>query len=176
MKTIKNIAVAIIVIAIAVITTFVLRRFFFSFDKKLTNEQKTIIEKYISDKNNSYLKEGMTFTSTHYFGSRFNDDKLEIYLWVMFSEYDTSDGKFEEHSSISVPYLIVVNTKDDKFELTSHETPKDGSEYKKSIKSMYPLTIRGQVSNFIKTKDYKKLLKEHEQLIQVYVDYSKESE
>ena len=176
MKAIKNIVIAIIVIAIAVITTFVLRRYFFSFDKKLTNEQKGIVEKYISDENNSYLKEGMTFTSTHYFGSRFNDDKLEIYLWVMFSEYDTSDGKFEEHSSISVPYLIVVNTKDGKFEIISHEIPKDGNEYKNSINSMYPLTIRGQVSNFIKTKDYKKLLEEHNELVQVYVDYSKESE
>lgn len=175
-KVLKNIIWGIIVIIIAVIITFVLRRYFFNFDKKLTKEQKEIIEKYISDKNNSYLEENMTFTSTHYFGDRYNDDKLEVYLWVMFSEYDTRDGKFEQYQSISVPYVITINTLDDTFEITKYETVKDGSEHKNSINKLFPMTIRNQVLYFHAHEDFKELLSEHEEMIKIYEDYSKESE
>jgi len=171
-KILKNIIVGILVITVAVAITFILRTYFFKFDKELTKDQKTIIEKYISDKSNSYLEDGMTFMSTHYFGDRYNDEKLEVYLWVMFSEYDTSSGKFEEYSGYSIPHVITVNTKNDAFEIIKYEIPKDGSEYKNSINSMFPLAIRGKVLRFYDTNDYKELLKEHEELINVYEDYS----
>jgi len=172
MKALKNIIIGIIVIAITVITTFILRSNYFSFDKKLTKEQKSIIEKYISDESKGYLEDSMTFMSTHYFGNRFNDDELEVYLWVRFSEYDTKDGKFEEYSGYSIAHKITINTKDDLFKIIDCEIPKDGSEYTKSIKEMYPLTIRSKVMSFEKTKEWKKLLKEHEELINVYKNYS----
>jgi len=41
---------------------------------------------------------------------------------------------------------------------------------------MFPLTIRGMVKSFYGTKDYKNLLKEHNELVKVYEDYTKESE
>lgn len=172
MKVLKDVVIGIIVIVIAIVITFILRTYFFSFDKKLTNEQKVIIEQYISDKSKSYIEESMTFMSTHYFGSRFNDDKLKVYLWVRFSEYDTKDGKFEEYSSYSVPHVITINMSDDFFEIIGIEIPKDGAEYKKSIKSMFPITIRSKVLMFEKTKEAKKLSDEHQELIQVYKDYS----
>lgn len=172
MKALKNIIIGIIVIATTVITTFMLRSNIFNFDKKLTKEQKKIIEQYISDQSDSFLEEGMTFMSTHYFGNRFNDDKLEVYLWVRFSEYDTKDGKFEEYSGYSIAHKITINTKDDSFEIIECEIPKDGSEYIKSIKEMYPLAVRSKVMNFEKTKEWEKLLKEHDELINVYKDYS----
>lgn len=176
MKLLKNIIIGALVIAIAVIITFVLRKYIFNFDKKLTKEQKEVIEKYISDESNSYLENGMTFMSTHYFGDRYNDEKLEVYLWVMYSEYDTSDGKFEEYSGYSIPHVVIVNTKDDVFEIVETKTPKDGNEYTKSINSMFPFAVRGEVSNFHDSNDYKKLLKDHKELIKIYENYSKESE
>lgn len=175
MKILKNIIVGIIVITIAVITTFVLRTHFFKFDKKLTGEQKTIIEEYISNLDVSRFEENMTFMSTHYFGNRYNDDKLEVYLWVRFSDYDTTNGKFEEGSGYSIPYVVVVNTKDDAFEIISHQIPKDGSEYKKSINDMFPLAIRSVVLHFDETKEYKKLLDEHDELVQIYKNYLEET-
>lgn len=172
MKALKNIIVGALVITIAVVVTFILRINFFKFDKEMTKKQKEIIEKSILDSSKSYLEEGMTFMSTHYFGNRFNDDKLEVYLWVRFSEYDTKDGKFEEYSGYSIPHVVIINTKDDSFEIINIETPKDENEYINSIKEMYPLAIRSKVINFDKTKEWKKLLREHEELIKIYRDYS----
>jgi len=173
MKLLKNIIIGIIVIGVTIVATFVLRTHVFSFDKKLTNEQKNIIEQFISDQSDSFLEEGMTFMSTHYFGNRFNDDRLEVYLWVRFSEYDTKDGKFEEYSGYSIAHKVTINIKDGAFEIIGYEIPKDGSEYIKSIKEMYPLTIRSKVMNFDKTKEWEQLLKEHEELINVYENYLK---
>lgn len=172
MKVFKDIIIGIVVICLAIVITFILRTYFFSFDKKLTNEQKSIIEQYISDRSNNYLEESMTFMSTHYFGSRFNNDKLKVYLWVRFSEYDTKDGKFEEYSGYSIPYVVTINTVDDSFEIINIEIPKDGSEYIKSIKNMYPITIRNKVLMFEKTKESKKLINEQQELIEIYKNYS----
>ena len=44
MKILKNIVVLFVTITIAVFATFVLRKYFFSFDKKLTTENKKTIE------------------------------------------------------------------------------------------------------------------------------------
>jgi len=176
MKVVKNIAISFLIIFFVVIITFIMRLYFFKFDKKLTKEQKVIIEDYLSDLDSGKLTENMTFMSTYYFGNRYNNDKLEVYVWVMFSEYDTSNGNFKEYSGYSIPHVVTVNTKDDKFEIISSKIPKDGSEYSKSIRDMFPLTIRIQISNFYNTKEYKDLLKEHGKLIKVYENYIKESE
>lgn len=173
-KLLKNIGIGIIIVVVSVIATFTLRRYIFNFDKKLTKEQKEIIEKYLSDKNNSYLEENMTFTSTHYFGDRYNDDKLEVYLWIMFSEYDTSDGKFELHASLSIPCAVIINTKDDAFDVIDYKIPEDGNKYSKSINKLFPVSLRTSISSFVKHKDYDQLQKEHETLINIYEEYSKE--
>ena len=81
----------------------------------------------------------MTFTSVHYFGSRYNNDELKVYLWVLFKEYDTSNNRFEEHRGFSIPHVININVKDDNFEIISYDIPKDGSLYKDSIKDLFPI-------------------------------------
>lgn len=175
-RIIKDIILGIIIIILAVITTFVLRTYFFSFDKKLTSEQKQLIEKYISEENNSYLEDGMTFTSIHYFGSRYNNDELKVYLWALFSEYDTSNNKFEEHQGFSIPHVITVNVKDDAFEIKGSEIPKDGSYYKKSIEEMFPVTIRNKVYKFHSSRECEDLFKSHNELIETYKEYFKGDE
>lgn len=178
-KLLKNILLGLIIVIITMILTFSLRKYFFSFDKKLTKEQKEVIEKYISDKNNSYLEENMTFTSTHYFGSRYNNDRLEVYMWVFFSEYDTSNDKFDVYKEIDTPYVIVINTKDEKFEIIDSWTLNGKLEpknYNKQISKRFPLAMKDQIIEFKKSSNYKKLKKEHKNLIEIYEDYSKESE
>lgn len=178
-KLLKNILLGLVIVVITVVLTFSLRKYFFNFDKRLTKEQKEIIEKYISDKNNSYLEENMTFTSTHYFGSRYNNDVLEVYMWVFFSEYDTSNGKFDIYQEINAPYVIVINTKDEKFEIIDSWVLKEKVEskvYNERISKRFPLAMKDQVIDFMKSGDYKKLKKEHMNLIKIYEDYSKESE
>lgn len=175
-KVLKDIIFGIILIATTIIITFVLRTYFFTFDKTLTSEQKEIIEKYISDTNNSYLEEGMTFTSVHYFGSRYNNDELKVYLWALFSEYDTSNNRFEEHRGFSIPHVININVKDDNFEIISYDIPKDGSFYKNSITELFPITIRNKVLKFHDSKECKKLFQEHDEMINTYQEYFKGDE
>ena len=60
---------------------------------------------------------------------------------------------------------------DMKFEIISHEIPKDGTLYKNSIKEMFPITIRNKVKLFDKSKAFQKLSKEHNEMIDNYKKY-----
>lgn len=173
-KVIKNIIIGILIIILAVIITFILRGIFFSFDKKLSVKTKREIETYIQSMNTPKYDNSMTFLSTYYFGDRFNDDKLEVYVWVLYHEYTENNNELELEQSSSIPYLITIDTSGDEYKIISYEIPKDGNEYKKSINKMFPITIRNRIFVFQQSNEYKKLLKEHQKLINIYNEYNKE--
>ena len=173
-KIVKNIIIGILIIALSVIVTFILRGNFFSFDKKLSTKTKNEIEAYIHNLDVPSSDNSMTFLSTYYFGDRFNDDKLEVYLWVIFEEYIDKAGTLEKLSATSMPYVIIIDTTNDEYKIIDYKIPKDGNKYKTSIKEMFPITIRGKVLSFEKSKNYKKLSQEHQKLIDIYEEYNKE--
>lgn len=173
-KIVKNIIIGILIIALSVIVTFILRGNFFNFDKKLSTKTKNEIETYIHNLDVPNSDSSMTFLSTYYFGDRFNDDKLEVYLWVIFEEYIDKAGTLEKLSATSMPYVIIIDTTNDEYKIIDYKIPKDGNKYKTSIKEMFPITIRGKVLSFEKSKNYKKLYQEHQKLIDIYEEYNKE--
>lgn len=173
-KIVKNIIIGILIIALSVIVTFILRGNFFNFDKKLSTKTKNEIEAYIHNLDVPSSDNSMTFLSTYYFGDRFNDDKLEVYLWVIFEEYIDKAGTLEKLSATSMPYVIIIDTTNDEYKIIDYKIPKDGNKYKTSIKEMFPITIRGKVLSFEKSKNYKKLYQEHQKLIDIYEEYNKE--
>lgn len=173
-KIVKNIIIGILIIALSVIVTFILRGNFFNFDKKLSTKTKNEIEAYIHNLDVPSSDSSMTFLSTYYFGDRFNDDKLEVYLWVIFEEYIDKAGILEKLSATSMPYVIIIDTTNDEYKIIDYKIPKDGNKYKTSIKEMFPITIRGKVLSFEKSKNYKKLYQEHQKLIDIYEEYNKE--
>lgn len=173
-KIVKNIIIGILIIALSVIVTFILRGNFFNFDKKLSTKTKNEIEAYIHNLDVPSSDSSMTFLSTYYFGDRFNDDKLEVYLWVIFEEYIDKAGTLEKLSATSMPYVIIIDTTNDEYKIIDYKIPKDGNKYKTSIKEMFPITIRGKVLSFEKSKNYKKLSQEHQKLIDIYEEYNKE--
>ncbi len=170
-KIIKKIITGIIIVILTIILTFILREHFFRFDKKLNNDHKKIIEQYISNLNQSNLSENMTFLSTYYFGDRYNNDKIEVYLWVMYDEYIANNNLFEQYQSFSNPYVITIDVANDQFKIINYKVPDDGNLYRSSINKMFPLAIRGKVNNFHNSHNYDKLLKEHEELIDTYQKY-----
>lgn len=173
-KIVKNIIIGILIIALSVIVTFILRGTFFNFDKKLSTKTKNEIETYIHNLDVPSSDNSMTFLSTYYFGDRFNDDKLEVYLWVIFEEYIDKDGTLEKLSATSMPYVVIIDTTNDEYKIIDYKVPKDGNKYKTSIKEMFPITIREKVLSFEKSKNYKKLYQEHQKLIDIYEEYNKE--
>lgn len=171
-KVLKNIIIGILVIGLAVVVTFILRGIFFSFDKKLSAKTKREIEAYIQNLDVPKYDNSMTFLSTYYFGDRFNDDKLEVYVWVLYEEYTDNSGELKLEQSSSIPYLINIDTSSNEYKIIGYETPRDGNEYKKSIDKMFPITIRNRILMFQKSNEYKKMHQEHQKLIDIYKEYN----
>ncbi len=169
-KVFKQILLGIIIVILSTIITFILRENFFKFDKPLTKENKQYIEQYISDINNSNLKEGMTFLSTYYFGDRFNNDKIEVYLYVLYDEYMETDTSFSSYKNVATPYVVVIDTSNDNFTITDYQIPNNTKEYQK----LFPLSLNRKIKNFSKDKEYEKLLEKHQELITTYREYFKE--
>ena len=171
-KVIKYIILVIIIIVVCVTGVFLLRQNFFKFDRKLTSEEKEIIERYINDNNTSNLEEGMTFASTYYFGSRLNNDELNVYLWTVFEEYDVQDDLFLLNKEINNASIITIDVSDDKFEITSYTILDNDNDIKKD----FPIAIRNVATSFKESKEYSDLEKENDQMIDTYKEYFKESE
>lgn len=173
-KVLKNVIIGILVIVLAVVVTFILRGIFFSFDKKLSAKTKREIEAYIQNLDVPKYDNSMTFLSTYYFGDRFNDDKLEVYVWVLYEEYTDNSGELKLEQSSSIPYLINIDTSSNEYKIIGYEMPNDGNEYKKSINKMFPITIRNRILMFQKSNEYKKMRQEHQKLIDIYKEYNEE--
>ncbi len=166
-KFLKYITIGLIIIIVTIFVTFIIRENFFKFDKKLSKENKNAIEQYISDISSSHLEEEMTFLSTYYFGDRFNDDKLTVYLWVLYDEYISSATTFEKYRQINAPYKIVIDTSNDQFKIIDY-TLADNNNL-----DLFPIAIKPKVNSFLTSKDYDKLIHEQEELINTYKDYFK---
>jgi len=166
-KVLKHIFIGIIIVIGAAYLTFVLRQNFFKFDKALSKDNKDLLEEYISDIKNSYLEEGMTFLSTYYFGNRYNDEKLNVYLWVMFDEYVVNTTEFEFYKGTNEAYKLVINMSDDKFEIIEHELISNDNY------DEVPLALRKKVKNYSESREYNKLLDEHKDMIETHKEYFK---
>ena len=114
----------------------------------------------------------MTFASTYYFGSRLNNDELDVYLWTIFEEYDVQDNLFLLNKEINNASIITIDVSDDKFEITNYTILDNDSDIKKD----FPIAIRGSATSFKESKEYSDLEKENDQMIDTYKEYFKESE
>lgn len=171
-KVFKYMILVIIIIIVCVIGVFWLRKNFFKFDRRLTSEEKEIIEKYINDNNTSNLEEGMTFASTYYFGDRLNNDKIDVYLWTIFEEYDVRDHLFSQNKKMNNASILTIDVSDDKFEIIDYKVIDNNKEIEKT----FPIAIRDVAVSFKESEDYQKLEEENDKMIDTYKEYFKESE
>ena len=171
-KVFKYIILVIIIILVCVTGVFLLRKNFFKFDRKLTSEEKEIIEKYINDNNISNLEEGMTFASTYYFGDRLNNDEIDVYLWTVFEEYDVKDNLFSLNKEINDASILTIDVSDDKFEIIDYKVIDDNKEIEKT----FPIAIRDVAVSFKESEDYQNLKDENNKMIDTYKEYFKDSE
>jgi hypothetical protein len=111
---------------------------------KITQADEKIIEEYLDKRTNDI--------STPYGGgkmySAFNilgTDDNKIYVWMLKSEYLKQTNELT--NGVSVPIVIYIETKGDKIEIKNHKCPKDGVEYGKSLRKLFPQNVRDEIEN-----------------------------
>ena len=93
-------------------------------------------EKYSTPNYN--VKDFKVFTDIAKLGIRQQQDQTYVYVWALIESYYVQDGKLIENSGSSVPYKFIFEND----EIVNYEIPRDGSEYTKSIKKIFPEDIR----------------------------------
>lgn len=77
-------------------------------------------------------------------------DETYVYVWALVESYYIQDGKLIHNSGSSIPYKFIL--KND--EIIDYQIPKDGSEYAKSIKKIFPNDIRNKLDNSLVNSNY----------------------
>ncbi len=60
-----------------------------------------------------------------------------LYLWVVCQEYHRQGQKLEEGTGGSFPVALKIRQENEKVEVLSHQTPRDGSYYVPDLKAMF---------------------------------------
>ena len=73
-------------------------------------------------------------------------DKDKIYIWLLKEEYKKDDTSTAQ-SGVSLPVVLYIKDNSNKIEITNHKIPKDGAEYEKDIKKLFPRNIINIINN-----------------------------
>lgn len=84
-------------------------------------------------------------------------DTTIVYMWVLEETYYEDNGKIIEDSASSIPYKITVEKSDDEYLVLEVEMPRDGSDYAKDMKSLFPKAVRNDINKVHKDGTIEKL-------------------
>ena len=101
---------------------------------------------FVEEKNakpNYNVSDFQVFTDIARLGIKEKDDETYVYIWALVESYYVQDGKLISNGGYSIPHKFII--KDN--EIIDYKIPRDGSEYSKSIKEIFPLDIRNKLDD-----------------------------
>ena len=166
----KKLLFSIIICIIIVITLGCFFKFFYQ--PEITKDQRKLYEQaisYLKAHNNSYdatKEDYQEFYSYDPLGIKKDNNKIYIYMAILEDDCYLKENQLEKSSSSALFYKFTI--KDQK--IIKYEMPKDGNEYKDSIKKIFPKKLQNKILNY----DFTKLNQENKSKIEKYYAYLKE--
>lgn len=121
---------------------------------------------FVEEKNakpNYNVSDFQVFTDIARLGIKEKDDETYVYIWALVESYYVQDGKLISNGGYSIPHKFII--KDN--EIIDYKIPRDGSEYSKSIKEIFPLDIRNKLNDdLVDGKKIDNQVKEHYSYLQ----------
>ena len=68
-----------------------------------------------------------------------------IYAWVLQEKYYLKNNEIKQDSGSSIPYMFIVEKKDDKYSVKDSRVPRDGSYYEDDMKNIFPADVRNEM-------------------------------
>lgn len=107
-------------------------------DKHITEEMDEVISNYIIQKySTSYLDTEKQFEVHRVYGTSETDGILRVYLWSYYGGFNKSTG-IENQAGHSLPAVIGLSKKEEKYTVIEYIEPQDGNLYQSSLKKMFP--------------------------------------
>ena len=125
---------------------------------KITQADEKMIQEYLDTKTNDIsapYQKGEMYSAFKILGT----DSNKIYVWMLKYEY-LGQGK-EPTNGGSIPIVLYIEGKGDEIEIKNHKYPKDGQEYGKSLKKLFPQNVIEKMNN-----NHNELIDQLEEIIQ----------
>lgn len=98
--------------------------------------------------NNNEKKDYQTFYNYHGFGIKEREGKKYAYMYVVKESYYVKHNKLRSDNKSSMLYKFIF----DNNQVVNYEVPKDGDEYAKSVKEIFPDDIEKEALDFSEEK------------------------
>ncbi|MCP2238768.1 hypothetical protein [Thermoanaerobacterium thermosaccharolyticum] len=107
---------------------------------KITQNDKKIILNYLDTKTNdiAYPSKGKMYSAFELLET----DKDKIYIWVVKEEYIKVGATLERGQGVSLPVVLKIKKSSKGISIISHNFPKDGVNFNKDVKKLFPANIR----------------------------------
>ncbi len=89
-------------------------------------------------KPNYNVSDFKVFTDIAKLGIRESQNKTNVYVWALVESFYVQDGKLIINNNSSTPYKFIFEND----EIVDYKMPRDGSEYGKSLREIFPTDIR----------------------------------
>lgn len=123
----------------------------------------------INDNEQAHYENEKSFVSMKiYLIEDSNTNQTNVYAWVLQEKYYYENGEIIQDSSSSAPYKFVVEKIDDKYYLSSSETPRDGSSYYDDMKKLFPKYLIKEMENVYYDGTNEMLIKEIEYQVKLF--------
>jgi hypothetical protein len=119
---------------------------------KITQNDKKIILNYLDTKTNdiAYPSKGKMYSAYELLGT----DKDKIYIWLVKEEYIKAGTNLERGQGVSLPVVLKIKKSSKGISIISPDFPKDGVNYNKDVKKLFPANIRfpnnEEIKNLVK--------------------------
>ncbi|MDE4542928.1 hypothetical protein [Thermoanaerobacterium sp. R66] len=119
---------------------------------KITQNDKKIILNYLDTKTNdiAYPNKGKMYSAFELLGTY----KDKIYIWLVKEEYIKAGTNLERGQGVSLPVVLKIKKSSKGISIISHDFPKDGVNYNKDVKKLFPANIRfpnnEEIKNLVK--------------------------
>ncbi len=109
-------------------------------------------------KPNYNVSDFKVFTDIAKLGIRESQNKTNVYVWALIESYYVQDGELIINSGSSIPYKFIFEND----EIVDYKMPRDGSEYGKSLKEIFPNDIRIKLNeSLVNGQKLREIVSEH---------------
>ncbi|MFF2448380.1 hypothetical protein ACFVSW_14885 [Neobacillus sp. NPDC058068] len=107
-------------------------------DKHITEEMDEVISDFIIQKYSSINSDIEKQFEVHkVYGTSESDGVLSVYMWSYYGGFNKSTG-IENRAGHSLPAVIRLSKKGEKYSVIKYTEPHDGELYPSSLKKMFP--------------------------------------
>jgi hypothetical protein len=105
---------------------------------------EVVIQTYLDQRVITPVFGGKVFSAFKIIGT----DPGKIYVIALLEEYYKKDGQVERGTGMYCPIVLNVQNGSNEIVIVRHRLPRDGADYSKDVKSMFPKELQQQIMDY----------------------------